>query len=564
MNSAVQGEGNGQPKGGAWRATLALGALGLGGTGLTGLGGAGAQDLAAYTRLAQNLDGAVTARASSAQAALTRLDAAQSALDALAPTIRNRQIVSGLKDAMGGARAALGRTPAELEAQVLLSRGLMRKALYDQTLALLSGAPANGAAQLQLLGREFGLGAEALQALSSDAKAGRLERTAWRLQRAAVQKVSASLTAARATQSTASYVNLARATGWFTVVQDSAGAGGLKVSQFGDALRQLTSGDTAALETSLAALRSGTATFAATLATPPAATPAGTKPAAGGTAPTVTPVPVTPATQTPDAQTPAPQTPATQTPATQTPGAQAQATAGAGAAYVALGRALAASGHADNAAARAALAEAGTALAGAPAALRNAAGFDRLQGAVAGAAGRSALRPTDVQALIASLANVENAAAGQPVSRLDGASTGVSRWFSGWLRVLIFALLAGLTVLPLYLLNLAFGGRNTYWRAIMVGLGLLMLPLFLEGLFGLLGAFGDLFGAAPLRNLLNLTLTQGAYALPVWAVLSAAALGLMAFGFRGLCEQFGLLGTAKPSVQNTTQHTSIDWDEEVS
>ncbi|GGR67728.1 hypothetical protein GCM10008959_32330 [Deinococcus seoulensis] len=532
---------------------LALAALGL--------GGAGAQDLAAYNALAQNLDGAVTARGTSAQAALTRLDAAQSALDTLAPTIRNRQIVSGLKDALGSSRAALGRTPAELEAQVLLARGLMRKALYDQTLSLLSDAPANGAAQLQLLGREFGLNAQALQVLGSDAKAGRLERTAWRLQRAAVQKVSASLASARPTQSTASYVNLARATSWFTVVQDSAGAGELKVSQFGDALRQLTSGDTAALGTSLTALRSGTAAFAATLATPPAATPAGTKPAAGGAAPTVTPVPVTPGTQTPDTQTPATQSPATQSPATQTPAAEA--TAGAGAAYVALGRALAASGHADNATAREALAEASAALAGAPAALRNAAGFDRLQGAVSAAQGRSALRPTDVQALIASLANVENAAAGRPVSALDGASAGVSRWFSGWLRVLIFALLAGLTVLPLYLLNLAFGGRNTYWRAIMVGLGLLMLPLFLEGLFGLLGAFGDLFGAAPLRNLLNLTLSQGAYALPVWAVLSAAALGLMAFGFRGLCEQFGLLGTAKPSVQNATQHTSIDWDEEV-
>jgi hypothetical protein len=231
--------------------------------------------------------------------------------------------------------------------------------------------------------------------------------------------------------------------------------------------------------------------------------------------------------------------------------------------YAALGRALAAAGHADNTSARAALAEAGTALAGVPADLRNAAGFDALGSAIAGAQGRGALRPTDVQALIGGLANLENAAAGRAVSALDGSSVGVSRWFSGWLRVLVFALLAGLTVLPLYLLNLAFGGRNVYWRAIMGGLALLMLPLFLEGLFGLLGAFGDLFGAAPLRNLTNLTLSQGAYALPVWALLGAAAIGLTAFGFRGLCEQFGLLGSAKPSVQNTTQHTSIDWDEDV-
>lgn len=553
MSLSIQDDRTGRVR--APMTLLALAALGL--------GGAGAQDLAAYNSLAQNLDGAVTARASSAQAALARLDAAQSALDTLSPTLRNRQIVTGLKDALGSSRAALGRTPAELEAQVLLARGLMRKALYDQTLALLASAPQNGAAQVRVLAREFGLTGDAAAALSSDARAGRLERTAWRLERAAVQKVSASLQAARPAQNTASYVNLARATGWFTVVQDSAGAGTLTVSQFGDALRQLTSGDTAALTTSLTTLRQGTAAFAAALATPPAAT--GSAP---GTSPAQTPATTpTPATPTPATPTPATPTPATPTPPATTPVTPAPATTataqGAAGVYAALGRALAAAGHADNTSARAALAEAGTALAGVPADLRNAAGFDALGSAIAGAQGRGALRPSDVQALIGGLANLENAAAGQPVSALDGSSVGVSRWFSGWLRVLVFALLAGLTVVPLYLLNLAFGGRNVYWRAILGGLALLMLPLFLEGLFGLLGAFGDLFGAAALRNFTNLTLSQGAYALPIWALLGAAAIGLTAFGFRGLCEQFGLLGNAKPSVQNTTQHTSIDWDEDV-
>lgn len=543
MSLSIQNDRTGRVR--APMTLLALAALGL--------GGAGAQDLAAYNSLAQNLDGAVTARASSAQAALARLDAAQSALDTLSPTLRNRQIVTGLKDALGSSRAALGRTPAELEAQVLLARGLMRKALYDQTLALLSSAPQNGAAQVRVLAREFGLTGDAAAALSSDARAGRLERTAWRLERAAVQKVSASLQAARPAQNTASYVNLARATGWFTVVQDSAGAGTLTVSQFGDALRQLTSGDTAALTTSLTTLRQGTAAFAAALATPPAAT---------GSAPATSPAQTPATTPTPATPTPATPTPPATTPVTPAPATTAAAQGAAGV-YAALGRALAAAGHADNTSARAALAEAGTALAGVPADLRNAAGFDALGSAIAGAQGRGALRPTDVQALIGGLANLENAAAGRPVSALDGSSVGVSRWFSGWLRVLVFALLAGLTVLPLYLLNLAFGGRNVYWRAIMGGLALLMLPLFLEGLFGLLGAFGDLFGAAPLRNLTNLTLSQGAYALPIWALLGAAAIGLTAFGFRGLCEQFGLLGSAKPSVQNTTQHTSIDWDEDV-
>ncbi|MFD1731809.1 hypothetical protein ACFSC4_13225 [Deinococcus malanensis] len=124
---------------------------------VAGAGSAGAQDLTAYGRLAASLDQAAAVRSSSAAAALTQLDRAQQALDTLAPTLRNRQIVSGLEDSLGAARASLARTPAELQAQVQLARGLMRKALYDQTLAGLGGQPANGSAQLRLLTREFGL-----------------------------------------------------------------------------------------------------------------------------------------------------------------------------------------------------------------------------------------------------------------------------------------------------------------------------------------------------------------------------------------------------------------------
>ncbi|WP_221090168.1 hypothetical protein [Deinococcus aquaedulcis] len=521
------------------------------------LGTAGAQDLTAYSALASNLDGAVTARAQSAQAALNRLDAAQKALDTLAPTLRNQQIVRGLTDALGSARAALARTPAELEAQVLLARGLMRKALYDQTLAALSAAPENGDAQLRLLAREFGVGGEGAQALAQDARAGRLERTAWRLQRAAAAKVSAALQATRAEQTTTSYVNLARATGWFTTVQDAEGVGTLRVSQFGDALRQLAGGDTAALATSLGTLRQGTAALNRTLAAPPAASGAGNS---GGTAQTTTP----PAQGTP-APTPDPTPTPTPQPRPQpAPAATASAAGALATAYAELGRAQAAAGHSDAATAREALTRASAALARVPAPLRDTEAFAQVTAATERAQGRSALRVSDVQALIGGLANAERQQAGQGASALDTTSLGISRWFSGWLRVLVFLLLALATAAPLYLLNLAFGGRNTYWRAIMTGLALLMLPLMLEGIFGFLGALGDVFGAGALRGLTNLTLTQSAYALPIWALLSAVAIGLMAFGFRGLCEQFGLLGAGSSSKNTTVESAAtVDWDEEL-
>lgn len=517
------------------------------------MGAAGAQNLTAYSALAGSLDGAVQVRAQSAEQALNRLDAAGQALDELAPTLRNQQIVSGLRDALGRSRAALARTPAELEAQVQLARGLMRKALYDQSLAALGAQPTNAGSQLTLLTREFGLSGDAANALSADAKAGRLERVAWRLQRAAVQKVSAALQATRAQQTTGSYVNLARATGWFTVVQDSTSVGDLKLSQFGNALRQLTSGDTAGLTSSLGMLRRGTQVFAQALAQPPALTPArptaGTP--AGAATPGTTPA-TTPATSAPTAATD-PAAPATQ-PTTRAPGAEAV--------YAALGRALAASGHADGLTARAALQDASTQLARAGTPLRDTAEYLTLQQALEGAQNRTAPRPSDVQALIAGLANAERAARGEPVSALDRASLGTAGWFSGWLRALIFLLLGVGVAAPLYLLNLAFGGRNVYWRAITAGLLLLLLPLFLEGVFGFLGALGDAMGGGALAGLTNVTLSQGASALPVWALLALGALGLLAFGFRGLCLQFGLLGD-QGSTHTTAQHTVIDWDEDV-
>lgn len=86
---------------------------GFRGAGLTAalltVGSAGAQDLGAYRALAADLDGAVTARDTSAALALTRLDAAALDLDRLAPSLSNRQLVAGLR---GGWTGPVGRWPA--------------------------------------------------------------------------------------------------------------------------------------------------------------------------------------------------------------------------------------------------------------------------------------------------------------------------------------------------------------------------------------------------------------------------------------------------------------------
>ncbi|WP_309571455.1 hypothetical protein [Deinococcus sp.] len=518
---------------------------------------AGAQDLGAYTRLGNALDAALRERSQSAQASLTRLDAAGVALTQLKPTLRNRQLSAGLDDALSGARAALARTPAELEAQVMLARGLMRKALYDQTLAQLVTDPANGTKQLQLLTREFGLSPEGAKAVMQENTAGHPERVAWRLQRAAASRVMMSLNATRAERTTASYVSLARATSWFTVLQDTAGSRSLHVSQFGDALRQLTAGKTTDLAASLQVLRQGTSVLVNTLKPAPQVLAA--RPAKTGAQP------VTPTTPQP---TPAVvvRTPAVVSAARSTAGSTTQTVAltqsvDAAPLYAALGRALAATGHGDNTAARSALALATQALSAVPASLRTARGYTDLVFGLTAAQSRSALRVSDVQALISQTANLEAAAAGRDTSALDSVSAGVARSFSGWMRVLVFLLLAALAAVPLYLLNLAFGARNTYWRAVMIGLGLLLLPVFLEGVFGLLGALGDVTGVGALKGAVNVTLSQGTYGLPLWALSCAVAIGLMSYGFRGLCQQFGLMGSSAGSRSPT--QTGLEWDEDL-
>lgn len=529
---------------------------------LTGLLSAGplasnahAQNLNAYQTLANELDAAEQTAGKNALQTLSHLDAATKALDQLAPTITNPKLAGGLRDALDAARAAQSRTPAELQAQVILMRGLMRKALYDQTVTALATSPANGMERLNVLAKE--LGADA-QALSADAKEGKLNLVAWRLQKTAAAKVSAALNGVEAKQTPTSYLNLARATSWFTVVQEAGRAlnPSLDVPEFQRALTQLAAGNTAELGHSLTTLKTGVKNLNASLATVPTAVTTRT------TTQNLTPVVV-------NGQKPASNN--TSAPKVNNAAAGTSTAGGVGTAYAALGRALTASGHADMETARTELSLVPSALASAPSALRSAAGYDAFISHVQGMANRKGLRPTDVQALIAELGSLEQKAKGQTTSTLDSLSGASARSFGGGLRAILALLVALACAAPLYLLNLAFGGRNPFWRAISIALGLLLLPAFLEGVFGFLGWIGDLVNVPFLRSLTNLTLLQGAYAFPWQGLLYIAAIALATYGFRGLCEQFGLLGgrpakkvnrEAVATAQNPTQ-TSFDWDEEV-
>lgn len=511
---------------------------------------AGAQNLGAYRDLKSALNQAVQDRPFSKGRSLSDLQKAQQALDNLKPTLQDRVLSQGLSDALSASRASLARSPAELEAQITQARGLMRAVLYSQTLTA-PPSPAQRSSQIQLLSEEFGLSGAASSRFLTSFKAGQTAQAQRVLEQAAARKVQGYLGAVNLADKTASYLNLTRAASWFTAVQSAPQAGALQVDQFSSALNAVAGGENAAARSALQVLRSGAASFVQ---------------AANGAAPsgTANNVPSTPAPPKPaPAQAGStPGVPAT-TPASNSGSSTPSSGTGAGGTeriYAALGRALSAASVADQSAARSAVEEAERALSQSPA-LGRSASASALATDLSTLKTRSSLRPSDVQSAIGDLANAEAEAKGQRGSVLNASAASVSRGVGGGVRAVLFFVLALISAYPLYLLNLAFGNRNPYWRGVLGGLVLLLLPLLLEGVFGLLGWLGDLAGVGIIASLTNLTLTQNAWGGPVWALSLVLALTALTYGFRGLCTQFGLLGSARP-LQTETQ-SSLEWDEEI-
>ncbi|WP_161882251.1 hypothetical protein [Deinococcus alpinitundrae] len=523
--------------------------------GLALIGSAGAQNLDAYRQLKSALGSAVQDRAFSKARSLGDLQKAQQALDTLKPTISSNLLAQGLDTSLSSSRASLARSAADLEAQVTQARGLMRAVLYSQTLSALaaarSAASTTPSASLQnqsrLLAEEFGLdGASRSSFLTSASR--NLPQAQRLLDQAAARKVQGYLGAVNLADRAGAYLNLTRAASWYTAVQGAPAAGNLQVDQFASAFSALTGGDSEAARSALQTLRTGAARFVQSAASGSAAsTVAQPTPAV----PQNTPSPATSSASTTPADSPAGATPR--------PGAGS--IGGAEAVYANLGRALSAAAVADQPTARLALANAEGALRQART-LSRSASYPALAQDLSSLKNRSGLRPSDVQSLIGELGNVEAEVKATPGSVLNASAASVSRSFGGVVRAMFFFLLAVLSAYPLYLLNLAFGSRNPYWRAILGGLILLLLPALLEGVGGLLGFLGDLSGVGALRSFTNLTLTQNAWGGPVWILSLMLALTALTYGFRGLCLQFGLLGVNAKPIQTETQ-SSLEWDEEI-
>ncbi len=185
-----------------------------------------------------------------------------------------------------------------------------------------------------------------------------------------------------------------------------------------------------------------------------------------------------------------------------------------------------------------------------------------------------ALRVQDVAVLLGQLPTGQLPASaglqgGAPSSGSIEAS--VTGFWSGFVRLALLVFLGALAFVPLYLLNLAFGGGNRNWQWVGVALFLLLLPVMVEGLVSLGSLLAFFTGADVFNVLAPFSPFQSVLAQVVWVALTGLAILFAAAGLHGICVQFGLLGKKDAGSAEDVNPTlldagspdaAIDWDEE--
>jgi len=186
------------------------------------------------------------------------------------------------------------------------------------------------------------------------------------------------------------------------------------------------------------------------------------------------------------------------------------------------------------------------------------------------------LRLQDLENLTARTDAVARSVEGLPAPANLALNTSVASWWAGWPRLLVLLVFGILVFVPLYLLNLAFGGGNRNWQLIGIALFLLLLPVVYEALAALGSVITMLTGNDAFEVLASFSMFQSSIGQVVWAALIVLAIVFAILGLYGICVQFGLLGRSRGSrgvgitQTATTTATSaqeqtdsmVDWDEE--
>ena len=173
------------------------------------------------------------------------------------------------------------------------------------------------------------------------------------------------------------------------------------------------------------------------------------------------------------------------------------------------------------------------------------------------------LRMQDIATLSAHAGTLRGVLAGQTSVATQRAAVDTVAFWAGLVRLIVIVVLGVLAFVPLYLLNLAFGGGNRNWRLVGVALFLLLVPVIYEALALLGDLVAGLTGVDALHAISQFSLFHHPVSQVIWAALTLLAILFAISGLYGICVQFGLLGRRRTASTTSSEvRDTVDWDEE--
>ncbi len=576
--------------------------------------------LSGYQTINTSLRSAVTQLDASPRAALNLMESARDTFRRISPEIRTQKLVPGGNKAFDQAITAISRnSKTDLEAQSSQIKRILERAMYEELFFAMGSKQPVAAQYAGVLGRAFELPTVQQIELKSGVAKGQVNRVRALLETGIANLMQRSLqNAQRNANQTASFSSTVRAASAFLVVQDSPRVSGLSVTRFSEVLGLLATGDASGYRSGVKGLLQQVTRFGSQARALLVSSRQALKPVVK-----LKPVKPKPVKPKPVAK----------------PVVSRPAVAVAAPSSILIGAELVKAGIAKNQAQRlardlseqgyksfsSAIDTVGLKLSTALSDIQNAridAGRESISSAKAvfnqairpvvavadqALATRAStlfeateaaygLRPIDVTTLLGEVDEIRKWTRREPRSALQGIVSNAQPWWMGGgvlgslgLRGIMFLLVALMFAYPIYLLRLAFGGRNPYWNYIGIAMVLLFIPPFLEGiawLGSLIAQGADL--PEPIENFFNgltsFSVLQNPLAQMAWVFTLLLTVIFATAGFRGIAAQFGLIRTRTPvtgqavkassgnlvnpvsSPTNPTNggsgRTIVEWDEE--
>jgi hypothetical protein len=591
---------------------------------LFGAGANAADLLGGYKAINLGLRSAATLLGSNPRGAINQLESARDTYRKISPEIRAQKLIPGGNKAFDQARTAISRgSRTDLEAQGSQIQRILERALYEELFFEISNKQASATQFAGVLGRAFELPTAQQIELKSSVAKGQSTRARALLETGIANLMQRSLqNANRNKNQVASFSSTVRAASAFLVVQDSPRVGALSVGRFSETLGLLASGDLGGYRSGVTKLLSQVTRFGSQArALLNSSRKVSSKPTAvikpKPVKPVVKPVikpttkPVIKPTVKPVIKPVAVVAPVITPVFSQISGELIKAGIAKPQAER-LARDLSEQGYKSFSSA---IDTVGLKLSTALSEIQNAridsgreaissakAVFNQAVRPVVAVADQAlatrastlfeateaayGLRPIDVTTLLGEVDAIRKWSRGETASALQGIVSSAQPWWMGGgalgslgLRGIVFLLVALMFAYPIYLLRLAFGGRNPYWNYIGVAMVLLFIPPLIEGIawLGSLIAQGTELPEAVenfLNGLTSFSVLQNPLAQMAWAFTLLLTVIFAQFGLiRTRTPVTGEVVSNSPTASNNissptnptnsgTGRTIVEWDEE--